>query len=148
MTELPKAEISAVNLLQTVSTKVTLPAIWKSPEHSQEAFAVGSVVNIAAGGRLEVFKRISTKGVFLGIFRNFQNSSFSKDFLKNVWSDFFLFLKTPDSNPVKPVTPIKRLHYWCFRLFQNTHRKHLSNRLEKNYNIFQSVSIILWSFST
>ena len=40
-------------------------------------------------GQLQFLKRNSTKYIFLGVFQNFQNSTFFEHHPENVWSDFF-----------------------------------------------------------
>ena len=91
---------------------------------------MGSVFRVVIGDRiwqLEVLKKNFTKAVFLAIFWNFQNRSFSEHPLKNAPSDFVKSVKVLDSNLV---SLIKRRHIDLFlaniQLFQNTHKKHIS----------------------
>ena len=91
---------------------------------------MGSVFRVVIGDRiwqLEVLKKNFTKAVFLGIFWNFQNRSFSEHPLKDAPSDFVKSVKVLDSNLV---SLIKRRHIDLFlaniQLFQNTHKKHIS----------------------
>ena len=63
----------------------------KFSKHSQEIYAVESVF-ILLGDRYDsskCLKNSNKDGVFLGIFRNFQNMSFSECPLKNVSRDYF-----------------------------------------------------------
>ena len=88
-----------------IPTPTLSQQFWRFLEHWQEAFALRSVFSIGGRldstnfvkgtqiGQLECIRKIFTKDVFLGIFRNFQNSfqkSFTEHPLENVWNDFFL----------------------------------------------------------
>ena len=77
-------------------------------------------------GQIELLKRISTEDVFLGVFRNFQDNSFSEHPLENAWSDSFRKVLNLEGNHV---TLVKWLDHRPFpskfptRCFRNSQEK-------------------------
>ena len=107
LAKLWNAEISQATLL-VVSSHYALIAILNT---QKDTFVMESVFSIVIGDRLDslnCLQKTFTKDAFLGIFWNFQSSSFSEHPLKNVWSDFFICFKILNSNLV---TLTKWFHY-------------------------------------